>query len=446
MNLKYHIWSIGCQMNDADARHLSARLESRGYLPALRAKDAHILIINTCVVRQQAEDKIYLQLEHASARKRKHKKVIIALMGCLVGNNGVSEDLKRRFPFVDVFMPPSNPQPLLDFLQPSPAGTAGEEKEGDLSQAEEYNLPQLEKGSSIVAHVPIVLGCSHACSFCIIPYRRGPEKSRPKKDILEEVRRLAEQGIKEVILLGQIVDRYGLDFQDGTDLAGLLHETARVEGLKRLRFLTGHPNWFTDRLLETVAVEQKVCPHFEIPFQSGNDEVLSRMRRGYTADDYRRLIERIRRRIPEAGIHTDIIVGFPGETEDQFMDSYRLLKEINPVMARIAKYSPRPQTLAARQMEDDVPEAEKERRRVLLEDLLAELLTERHKALLHTQVEVLVEAKGKKNRWGGRTPQSALVFFDSEQDLRGELVRVTLDWTGPFSLIGHLPDAAAAEV
>ena len=241
-------------------------------------------------------------------------------------------------------------------------------------------------------------------------------------------------------LLGQTVDRYGLDLDPPTDLSALLREVAEVDGLWRIRFLTSHPNWLTDELIDTVASVPKVCPHIEVPFQAGNDEVLARMKRGYTIDQYRRLIERIRGRIPEAAIHTDIIVGFPGETEEQFMDSYNLLAELNLDMARIAKYSERTDTWAAKHLPDDVPSEEKERRRVMLEDLLSELLTRKHECLRAKTVEVLVEERSRGRRWGGRTPQSKRVFFEDDRDLRGQLVNVTIDWPGPFTLVGRAAD------
>jgi tRNA-2-methylthio-N6-dimethylallyladenosine synthase len=244
--------------------------------------------------------------------------------------------------------------------------------------------------------------------------------------------------VKEITLLGQIVDRYGLDLQ--TDrLAGLLRRIHEIEGLKRIRFLTSHPKWVTDDLLEAVSELPKVCEHIEVPVQAGDDEVLTRMRRGYIVDDYRRLIARIRSRIPGVSIATDVIVGFPGETRAQFQRTYDLLAELRLDKAHIARYSPRPQTLAARRFPDDVPPEEKERRRQALDDLQAEIVGEINARLLGQVVGVLVEGKDKrKKRWWGRTRTDRLVFFEDEQDWLGRLVGVRITWTGPWSLIGEV--------
>jgi tRNA-2-methylthio-N6-dimethylallyladenosine synthase len=438
----YHIWTIGCQMNTADARHVASQLEALGYQPAAVPEKADVLLLNTCVVRQQAEDKAYEQLRQLQRIKARHPDKTVAVIGCLVGHKG-NPGLRERFPFVDVFAPPSDSTPLLDHLAQR---RAFDRTFRDALVNGELVLPPSQDGAAVAVFVPVVLGCSHACAFCVIPYQRGAEASRPRKEILDEVRRLADHGVREVTLLGQIVDRYGLDLGDGSDLAGLLENVAGVDGIRRVRFLTSHPNWLTDRLLDVVAAGGKICPSIEVPAQAGNDAVLARMRRGYTADDYRRLVNRIRDRIPGAGIHTDLIVGFPGETEAQFMDTARLMKELDFDMARIAKYSERPQTLAARTLPDDVPEDEKERRRVMLEDLLAEGLERKHRGLVGRNVEVLVEERSRGSRWGGRTPQNKLVFFEDDRDLRGQLVQVALDWTGPFSLIGRAANRVAAGV
>ena len=351
----YNIWTIGCQMNEADSRHLSSQLESLGYQATPSSSDADLVVLNTCVVRQQAEDKAIGKITHLRKFKNKRPSMTIALMGCMVGVKEATS-LKKRFPFIDVFMPPSETQPLLDHLTEQglydevQAGQTREKAWVSAMQDEDfrYNLPALEKGKSVTAHVPIVLGCSHACTFCIIPYRRGVERSKPKADILAEVRALSEQGVKEVTLLGQIVDRYGTDFDEDYDLSDLLRDVSAVDALERVRFLTSHPNWMSDEIIETVATTEKICPHFEIPSQAGNNEVLLAMRRGYDIETYEAVVEKIRARIPEAAIHTDIIVGFPGETEAQFMDTYRHIERIRPDKVHLAKYSARPTTVATR--------------------------------------------------------------------------------------------------
>lgn len=447
MSKRYHVWTIGCQMNEADSRHLSSQLESLGYHNHVQAEEADLVVLNTCVVRQQAEDKAINRLHTLKRAKAQRPDMTIALMGCMVGMKEAPA-LKKRFPFVDVFMPPSDTEPLLDYLSEhglydaSRSFDTREKALRDAIQDEEFTLPSGLRGQSVTANVPVVLGCSHACSFCIIPYRRGAERSIPPDEVLREVRRLAEQGVREVMLLGQIIDRYGTDFDDGTDLAGLLQRVAAIPELARVRFLTSHPNWMTDRLIDTVADTEKLCPHIEIPVQAGNDEVLETMRRGYTVDDYRRVVERIRKRIPDAAIHTDIIVGFCGETEAQFMDTYRLADEIQWEKIHIAKYSVRPKTIAARSMPDDVPEDEKERRRKMLDDLQTEILIRKNARLKDQVVEVLVENR-HKGRWRGRTLHNKLVFFEDERDLTGHLVPVHIQETHPYTLLGQAATPAS---
>jgi tRNA-2-methylthio-N6-dimethylallyladenosine synthase len=306
-------------------------------------------------------------------------------------------------------------------------------------------LPAHERDSLISAHIPIVYGCSHACSFCIIPYRRGIEKSRPVGEIVGHVRSLAQQGVKEITLLGQIVDRYGKDVPDGPNLAQLLrvvHEVAEQEGVERIRFLTSHPNWMTDDLLDAVAELPRVMPQIEVPVQAGNDQVLENMRRGYTSDQYRKLVEKIRARIPGVAIHTDIIVGFPGETAEQFDDTYNLLAELKLDKAHLARYSPRPHTLSMRTMPDDVTPEEKKRRHTALEQLQAQVVAEINAPFLGQTVEVLVEDQ-HNGKWRGRIPQNKLVFFrDDTQDWRGQLAQVEITWTGPWSMQGRLPGSS----
>jgi tRNA-2-methylthio-N6-dimethylallyladenosine synthase len=462
--VKYYIWTIGCQMNAADSRRLASALERLGYTAAGRAEEADVVVLNTCVVRQSAENKIYGRLGSLRPLKRQRPQVVIGLMGCLVGP-GDPAPLRRRFPWVDVFMPPSEPGPLLEHL--AGRGLADEGRALEAAEAArryclqdgDLLLPAGERERLISAYIPIVLGCSTACAYCIIPYRRGPERSRPPEEIVAEAEALAAQGVKEITLLGQIVDRYGLDLVRDSEtrfspknlvspLVGLLRRLHEIEGLQRIRFLTSHPRWMADDLLDAVAALPKVCEHIEVPVQAGDDEVLTRMRRGYTADDYRRLIARIRARIPGVSIATDVIVGFPGETAAQFQRTYDLLAELRLDKAHIARYSPRAQTLAARHLPDDVPSEEKERRRKALDDLQAGIVREIHGRLVGQTVEVLVEGKkkarperGRGERWWGRTRTDKLVFFEDEGDWRGRLARVRVTWAGPWSLIGEVCDS-----
>jgi tRNA-2-methylthio-N6-dimethylallyladenosine synthase len=304
-------------------------------------------------------------------------------------------------------------------------------------------LPSADQGRTVSAYIPVVYGCSHACTFCIIPFRRGVERSRPVGEIVAEVRSLAEQGVREVTLLGQIVDRYGRDVTDGPTLAQLLRQVHAVPGIERIRFLTSHPNWMTPDLLDAVAELPKVCEHIEVPVQAGDDEVLLRMKRGYTAQAYRDLIGRIRRRLPGGSIATDVIVGFPGETEDQFRGTQELLAELRLDVVHLARYSPRPGTVSARRMPDDVPEATKMRRFRELEDQQAQISEDINAAYLGRTVEVLVEGQAQ-GRWKGRTRTNKLAFFEAPGEWRGRVARLRVDWAGPWSLRGSLEEESVS--
>ena len=421
-------------MNVADSQRVSSSLEHLGYAFTPAAEDADVIVLNTCVVRQSAEDKAIGRLTSLRPLKERNPGLVINLMGCLVGVRGAKE-LRERLPFVDVFSPPSDPGPLISFLSQGESQAFESDAtarryalmDGDLL------LPAHERGRLVSAHVPVVYGCSHACTFCIIPYQRGIERSRPVGDIVAEIRSLAEQGVKEITLLGQIVDRYGRDVPDGPSLAGLLRIVHDVEGIQRIRFLTSHPNYFSEDLMETVAELPRVMSHIEVPIQAGDDQVLTNMKRGYTRKDYRALIDTIRMKIPDCSIATDIIVGFPGETEEQFMQTYKVLADLKLDVAHLARYSPREGTVSARRMVDDVPAPEKMRRFRVLEDLQEQVVSEINQRYLGRIEEVLFEEK-VKDRWKGRTKTNKLVFLESEDDLRGQTLPVTIIWTGPWSM------------
>ena len=425
-------------MNVADSQRVGSSLEHLGYTFTDKAEDADVIVLNTSVVRQSAEDKALGRLSSLPPLKRQNPNLVINLMGCLVGVRG-AEKLRERLPYVDVFSPPSDPGPLVSFL------TQGEIRAIESTETArrfaymdgDLILPRHERGQLVSAHVPVVYGCSHACTFCIIPFRRGIERSRPVGDVVAEIRSLAAQGVREVTLLGQIVDRYGKDIPDGPNLAGLLRVVHEVEGIERIRFLTSHPNYFGEDLMAAVAELPKVMPHIEVPIQAGDDQVLANMKRGYTQKQYRDLVGKIRQRVPDCSIATDIIVGFPGETEEQFMQTYRVLADLKLDVAHLARYSSREGTVATRRMDDNIPDEEKMRRFRMLEELQEGIVAEINKKYLGQTVEVLFEEK-VKNRWRGRTPTNKLVFVESEEDLKGRLLPVTVTWAGPWSMQASL--------
>jgi tRNA-2-methylthio-N6-dimethylallyladenosine synthase len=465
---KYHIWTIGCQMNVADSNHVAAELEKIGYGPTERLDDADVVVLNTCVVRQSAEDKAIGKLGNLKPWKKARPDRKVALMGCMVGVKP-SPQLLAAYPFVDVFMPPSEPAPLINHLRQREidAEMAAIERE---QLARRFRLQDeaqpagtvqsikhlaLSGEAPVAAHVPIVYGCSHACTFCIIPFRRGVERSRSLDEIVNEVRGLVAQGVREVTLLGQIVDRYGYDWREGglgnsatvsafhgsaegdtPDLADLLRAVHQVEGLWRIRFLTSHPNYMTDRILHTVRDLPKVCEHIEVPIQAGDDDVLQTMRRGYTRGEYLALIERIRAIVPQVAINTDIIVGFCGETAAQFERTIEVVEQCAFDKVHLARYSPRPGTVSERRMIDDVPEDEKIARHKRLEELQERISAENNARFLGEITEVLVEDQ-HKGKWRGRNRQNKLVFIESDLPLRGRLVEAQVTWTGPWSMQGR---------
>ena len=423
-------------MNSADSLRVSSALEQLGYQSCRRIEDADVVVLNTCMVRQSAEDKAIGRLTSLKGIKRKKPDMLINLMGCMVGVRGY-ETLQERYPYVDVFSQPSDPFPLIEKITGSTRQQEEDRRlyiEHILDDEYAYTLPASIQGRQVTAYLPIVFGCSHACSYCIIPLRRGREISRPAQEILADAQSLVQRGVKEITLLGQIVDRYGLDQPGYPSLSDLLRDLHAIQGLERIRFLTSHPNYMTEELLDTVAELPKVMPHFELPIQAGADEVLANMRRGYTARQYLDWVDKIHQRFSQVSIAIDLIVGFPGETKAQFEESVKILETVRPDMTHVARYSPRPGTLSMRKMPDDVSDEEKWRRFRIIEALQEKITTEINQAYLGKKVPVLFEEKAK-NRWRGRTPTNKLVFVESEEDLLGQVKDVTVTWTGPWSMI-----------
>ena len=419
----YYIWTIGCQMNKADSERLEGALGQMGLSSASAPKDADVIVLNSCVVRQSAEDKVVGMLTSLKPLKHRNPDTVIALMGCMVGPKTAA--LEERFPYADVFMRPQQYEPLIDLL----GQRMGIDPDGCVGP--------LTAKPDITSYIPIIHGCDKFCTFCIIPYRRGREVCRPIEDIVRETELLGQRGVKEVTLLGQNVDSYGHDLPGEPDLGDLLAAVNEAEGLERVRFLTSHPNDMSDHIIDSVAELDKVCEHINLPFQAGDDDVLASMRRGYTNEEYRRLIEKIRDRIPNVSLSTDVIVGFCGETEAQFERTLELIRDIRFDKVHAAAYSTRPGTIAARTMTDDVPHEEKRARLKAIEELQEEILTEINTPLKDQATEVLVENR-KRGKWYGRNRNDKLVYFEDNQDRKGEVVNVRIDKTSPWSLQGSL--------
>jgi tRNA-2-methylthio-N6-dimethylallyladenosine synthase len=422
---RYYLWSIGCQMNDADATAVRRGLGEMGFSPASNPREADLVVLITCVVRQRAEDKVVGRLSSLKNLKRSRPRALVTVMGCLVDEEST---LQSRFPYVDAFFRPSDSAGLLEFVRQRMPGPDADTAQKAVPHA---------TARRVCALVPISYGCDHHCTYCIVRLRRGRHLSRPLPDIVAEAQEWVRRGARQVTLLGQNVDAYGQDLDSGgPDLADVLTAVHKVEGLWRIRFLTSHPGDMSGKLIQTVARSPKVCPHFEVPVQSGDDGVLRRMGRNYTVARYQKLVAAIREQVPGCSVATDVIVGFPGETQAEFQATYDVLAALRFDAVHIAKYSPRPGTPAAR-LPDDVPAEEKERRRSLLEELQTQIAGEINASLLDQTVEVLVEEL-QRGRWRGRTKTNKLVFFEDRADWRGQLVRVRITWTGPWSLVGAL--------
>jgi len=423
-------------MNKVDSERVASLLELQGCVAAESEDAADIIVLNSCAVRESAERRVSGKLGNVVQLKKERPDLIIGLTGCSVDPK---LDLTRqRFPGADIYFGPTKTDVFLSelsqFWPDINAASVG-------AQACWQEKTSVTATRGPTAYVPISNGCDKFCTYCIVPYRRGRERSRPLIEVLDECGSLVKQGVKELTLLGQRVNAYGRDFKDGTDLADLLIAVDQIPELLRLRFLTSYPKDMSDKLIDAIASLDKVCEHIHLPVQAGDDQVLENMRRGYTRNDYVQLARRIRERIPGVAISTDIIVGFPGETEDRYRRTLDLLEEIRFSTVYVAAYSPRPGTLAAR-WDDEVPAEEKKERLERLDGLQQRISLEYHRGLKGSVVEVLVESSDSERRdahqWRGRTRTGRLVFFPrTGQDLLGRLVDVQVSKVSPFALQGR---------
>ena len=427
--MRYFLWTVGCQMNVADSDKLAAGFERLGLERAPDAANADVAVVNTCSVRQHAEDRAASMLGRLRLLKEARPDFRIAVMGCMVGPR--TQALERRFPFVDAFARPQQFAPVL---------ALAEEPAEDLGG--EFWPSTFAAPDGPTAFVPVVHGCDKFCTYCIVPYRRGRERSRPIDEIAREVDWLTARGVREVTLLGQTVEAYGHDLDGQPDLGDLMRALSANERLARIRFLTSYPKDMTARILAAVAGLPKVMECFSLPVQAGSDAVLASMRRGYAKAEYVAKVAEVRALMPDAGITTDIIVGYPGETEADFAETLALLEALRFDKVHVAAYSPRPGTIAHRTMADDVPAEVKAERLQRVQAVETRIARERNAACLGTVQAILVEGVNAKGQPYGRTRAGRLVHLDAPART-GALTDVRIEHAGPFALRGTALDALA---
>jgi tRNA-2-methylthio-N6-dimethylallyladenosine synthase len=440
-NRRYHITTFGCQMNKADSERMAGILEDMGFEWSEDPNNADLILYNTCTIRDNAEQKVYSYLGRQAKRKHEQPNLTLVVAGCVAQQEG--EALLRRVPELDLVMGPQHANRLEDLLEQVLNGNQVVATE-PIHIVEDITKPR--RDSTVTAWVNVIYGCNERCTYCVVPNVRGTEQSRTPEAIRAEMEQLAQLGYKEVTLLGQNIDAYGRDLPGVTPegrhqhtLTDLLYCVHDVPGIERIRFATSHPRYFTERLIRACAELPKVCEHFHIPFQSGDNEVLRRMSRGYTHEKYRRIINTIRQYMPDASISADAIVGFPGETEAQFENTLQLLEDIGFDHLNTAAYSPRPGTPAA-VWENQLSEKVKSNRLQRLNHLVETKAAKRSQRYLNRIEEVLVEDQNPKapSQVMGRTRGNRLTFFTGNiAELKGQLVQVKITEVRAFSLTGE---------
>ncbi len=436
-NKKYNMTVFGCQMNERDAETLRGFLDELGYEETGTAKDAGLVIMNTCAVRQKAEEKVFGHIGRLGKLKRDRPEMVIAICGCMVQQEAVAKKIKKRYPFVNLIFGTHNIASFPELLQR--AEESGETVLDLWQEAGEVveGLPVTRK-DGIRAWVNITYGCNNFCSYCIVPYVRGRERSRLPEDIITEVSALVDRGYREVTLLGQNVNSYGRDLPEEIDFAALLNRVDAQSEIARLRFMTSHPRDFTEQLAKAIAESPSVCEHVHLPIQSGSNNILDRMNRGYTREHYLGLVDLLRSYVPECALTTDFIVGFPGETEEDFAHTLDMVERVGFDSAFTFLYSPRKGTPAAKMKEQVEPAVQKERFARLLEAQNKWSLV-RNKNLVGRTLEVLVEgpSKTEKNVLTGRTRGNKTVNFSGKDEQIGELLMVEITEARTWSLAGR---------
>ena len=445
LNRRYHITTFGCQMNKADSERMAGILEDMGFEWSEDPNEANLLLYNTCTIRDNAEQKVYSYLGRQAHRKHEQPDLTLVVAGCVAQQEG--EALLRRVPELDLVMGPQHANRLQYLLEQVFDGSQIVATE-PIDIVEDITKPR--RDSKVSAWVNVIYGCNERCTYCVVPNVRGVEQSRSPEAIRAEMEQLGQQGYKEVTLLGQNIDAYGRDLPGVTEsgrhqhtLTDLLYYVHDVPGIERIRFATSHPRYFTERLIRACAELPKVCEHFHIPFQSGDNEILKAMSRGYTHEKYRRIIDKIRQYMPDASISADAIVGFPGETEEQFENTLKLVEDIGFDLLNTAAYSPRPGTPAAL-WDNQLSEEVKSDRLQRLNHLVSTKAAQASQRYLGRVEEVLVEDQNLKDSTQvmGRTRGNRLTFFTGDiEELKGKLIKVNITQVRAFSLTGERVDA-----
>ncbi len=433
---------FGCQMNVVDAELVRGRFHDLSYGETSDYEAADVVVFNTCSVRGHAEDRVHSRLGALRRWKRDRAGRVIAVMGCMAQREAA--DIRRRAPHVDVIVG------TRDFPKLAELVTRARRGEGPFVAIDGTERPDIARSAGsrprpYQAYVTIMRGCDRPCTYCIVPTVRGPEVSRPLDEIVTEVRRLVDDGVVEVCLLGQTVNAWNGQRRGEQTLGTLLRKLDEIDGLRRLRFITSHPNDFDADTLAALPEVRTLDRFLHMPMQSGSDRILKAMKRGYTAPRYRALVDKIRAAVPDMQIGTDWIVGFPGETEEDFQATVRACAEIGFSQSFVFKYSPRPGTVAAESMDDDVPEAEKRRRNAMLLATQSDVARVAHAAMHGSEVEVLVEGKSRLDdrKWAGRDRAHRIVCFESPEVSEGSFARVRIESSTPLTLFGSVVESAA---
>jgi len=440
MPKKFYIQTYGCQMNQYDSERIARVLRRSGYIQTERIDTADLLLLNTCSVRDKAEQKVYSALGSWKEFKDYRDGVIIGVGGCVAQQEG--ENLLRRIPHLDIVFGTHNIHKLPELVEQAESARA-RPVEVAFYRDPGY-MEDLAEGDARVhgakAYVTIMQGCNKVCSFCIVPHVRGREVSRPSARIIAEIEALVAQGVKEVMLLGQNVNSYGKLSAGELSFAELLRRVDAVEGLQRIRFTTSHPQDLSPELIEAFATCRNLCEHLHLPVQSGSDTVLQRMRRGYSRDEYLARIDALRRRCPQVALSTDVIVGFPGESDDEFGDTLELLRRVEYDELFSFTYSPRPQTVSAKLYEDDVDPSVKKERLKSVQDLQQAISLKKNRRRVGDVEEILLEgpAKLKSGRLMGRTRSNRIVNVGAPESLVGQTVKVRIVSATANSLLGEL--------